>query len=247
MVERPKEKNKAISLPQDSSQLPLASRLILYVIKMLTSGTADVADPQLRSTLFLYLPLAVQLIEDDMSMEGSTGILPLDAFNARGDFVELVSRSRHYINQWIYSSKTGLSSDDDAPTDALNFWQNQLEHVQGNNPKTFRLAEVYTKVMSERDSLGKVGFAESSFELAQKLNVPSNPFVMVAVITAFRTSLGNTPVITTLCNQMVAQATGLDEFGEVEGRYPIIYPLCELSAYSFRSSKTCNSQCNNAR
>lgn len=219
-IERPNQKDKAVSLPRDSSHLPLASRLALYVMKMLVSGATDVIEPQLQSTLFLYLPLAVQLIEDDISMEGSTAILPLDALEARSAFVELVSRTRHHINQWIHNSDAIKPlSDDEVNMNALSFWRKQLEQLQGNAPMTYRIAEAYTKVMSEGDALGKVSFAESSFNLAQKLDGPSNPFVMVAVIAALRGSLATVPAALTLCNQLVAQATGLDELTEAEGQY----------------------------
>ncbi|WEW54912.1 hypothetical protein PRK78_000339 [Emydomyces testavorans] len=222
-VERSNRKDQVSSLSHDSNQLVLASRLALYVTKLLSTIEIDGLDSQSRKTLFLYLPLVTQLIDDDINIEGSISILPFDDPESRNAFVELVSGSRHNMKRWISTSIGANSpSNDEESTNFVAFWQRYLEQIQGNAPDAYRLADVYARVMSEREAVGTVDFAESSLELAQKLDSPSNPLVMAAVVTAFKTTLATAPAAFKMCNQLVAQATGLDELSEAEGLQKLV-------------------------
>ncbi|EER26661.1 C3HC4 type (RING finger) zinc finger containing protein [Coccidioides posadasii C735 delta SOWgp] len=222
LVERPNEEGDSSSVPRDSNQLTLAARLALYVTKILDSTKLDDMEPELQTTLFLYLPLVVQLIDDDLNVEGSTGVLPLHTPETRDIFASLVSEARHIINQWVLALDVSMPlSDSQASTNVVAFWQSKLEELQGNTPSVYRFADMYTRILSERDALGKTTFAESSLELSQRLHSSSNPFIMIAVVTAFKTSLTASPTVANLCNRLVAQATGLVELPEIEGLHKL--------------------------
>ncbi|EEP82339.1 predicted protein [Uncinocarpus reesii 1704] len=222
-VERPSHELEVLSLPHDANQLPLAARLASYVTRLLSFIKVEALEPDLQKTVFLYVPLAAQLIEDNINVEGSTAILPLESPETRNEFADLVGEARQNIKQWINASFSSNSPPDiDSSPDIVNFWKNHLEQLQGNTPKAYRYAEVYARILSERDSLGKVDFAETSLEYAQKLDSSANPFILAAVVTAFKTSLAGLTLTTKMCNQLVAQATGLDELPEDEGLRKLI-------------------------
>ncbi|KAI1947130.1 hypothetical protein LOZ57_003368 [Ophidiomyces ophidiicola] len=229
LVNQAHQDTDVVSLPRDSNQLPLATRLALFVTKLLAATSIDDMEPQLQQTLFLYLPLVIQLVEDDLNVECTTTMLPLnfselDSPESRNEFVSFVSEGRLRIKQWINKSMAFKNSpnNNNNNTDIVTFWHARLEKLQGNTPEAYRLADAYTRIMAEKESLENIDFAESALEMAQQLNGSANPFVLPAVVASFKASLASSPAALRLCNQLVAQITGLDELSQVEGLQKLI-------------------------
>lgn len=93
-----------IDVQRDSAGASSAFRLITYVVKILSLPNVLASlDAHQRESLFYYLPLALQLIDDDVSIEGSVGIIGLELSEDRDEALEIVNDGRSIISQWIRS------------------------------------------------------------------------------------------------------------------------------------------------
>ena len=207
------------SVDRDYNQCSLAYRLAYFVTNMLTRipQSDHFANEELKHALFLYLPLVIQLINDDLNVEDSTGVVALDVPDIRDDCANLVSEARLIMKRWI-EEDSGF----------VNYWEDRLRDLNDDTPQAYRMAETLAKVVSEKDSLGKLNSAESSFQLAEQMSGPSNPFIMPAVIAAYRNSLVGAAASTRLCNRLIADLTDLNSLSASEGSFRLTSSLLLL-------------------
>ena len=199
------------SVDRDYNQCSLAYRLAYFVANMLIRIPQPdyLESKELRERLFLYLPLAIQLIDDDLNVEGSTGVVALDVPDIRDDCVNLVSEVRLIMKGWVDEADSGL----------VKFWEDRLRDLRDDTAQTYRTAEVFTRIVSEKDSIGKLGSAESSFQLAEQMSGSSTPFILPTVLAAYRNSIAGAAASIRLCNRLIADLTGLDTLAENEGSF----------------------------
>ncbi|KAM5483810.1 hypothetical protein McanCB56680_002912 [Microsporum canis] len=197
------------TLPRDRDNLTLAFRITYYVTKVLHFiETRDIPLPFLEN-IFTYLPLAIQLIDDELSIEESTTILYIHTPEAKVIATEIVSEARVLMNGWIQRSCTT-----DAPGEAdarsfVSFWERNLCNIEGNGPRAYRFAENFARIISERDAIAPTPPAESKLQAAIRVPKHSNPFVLIATVVGYRDSIISTQIAGRLCNQLVADLTGL--------------------------------------
>ncbi|GAD98073.1 RING zinc finger protein [Paecilomyces variotii No. 5] len=202
---------KRNDIPRDPNGSSSAFRLVSYVTKILSSvDLAQFLDAEEQETLFYYLPLAVQLIDDDISIEGCNSITGLEASEDREEHVEIVTTGRALINSWARVDGTRVSADTpDLSSTFINFWESKLESLEGNSPEEYRVGEAFAKVMSEVDpsALGK----SSNFltDLSREIR-KSNVIRSAAWLSVLRDSVVSLPAGTRLCNELIADSTGID-------------------------------------
>lgn len=196
---------KQNDIQRDSNGSSSAFRLVSYVTKVLSSSDlAQFLDAEDRETLFYYLPLALQLIDDDISIEGCNTITGLEASEEREEHIEIMTTGRALVNSWARVDGTpGISSA------LVNFWESKLESLEGNSPEDYRIGEAFVKVMSEIDPsrLGK----SSHFltDLSREVR-KSNVIRSAAWLSVLRDSVVSLPAGTRLCNELIADGTGVD-------------------------------------
>lgn len=200
-------------LSYDQNRLTLAFRLSYYVTKILTAFKAEFSQVSREST-YLYLPLAIQLIDDELNDEGSVGILSSENYEARSDAREIVSDARLLFGDLAHITKMR----DVGTPGFVGFWQNILNDLNGNGPKIYRLAEACARVLSERDAFIDTSAAEKYLQSAIRASGPSNPFILAATIDAYKGSIQGTAAAQNLCNQLVADLTGLGDMNEHDGK-----------------------------
>jgi hypothetical protein len=203
------------SVPRDASHFTAAFRLTYYVTKVLsTLDTLEILDDGQREILSSYLPIAVQLIDEDLSIEGSNGITGFVTPELLEEGLDLVSEARSLIK--FTNHRNG--AENGRKIDAVDPWRGQLETLEGFSPKTYRLGETYSKSILDSDSL-EASKSESQWtSIAKRIRESSSPFWSISTLTTFKDSIAFTPVGTKLCNELVADMTGLKpESKAVEG------------------------------
>ncbi|KAJ5581771.1 Zinc finger RING-CH-type [Penicillium sp. DV-2018c] len=86
------------TIPRDSDHRSSAFRLAAFTVSVLT--TSDLVkdlDQESLETLFYYLPLAIQLIDDDLSIENCNGISGLELADQREEYLEIVFSGRKLV------------------------------------------------------------------------------------------------------------------------------------------------------
>ncbi|KAL1960846.1 hypothetical protein VTO42DRAFT_5829 [Malbranchea cinnamomea] len=194
------------SAPRDATHFSLAYRLAFYVTKLLSFSSIDHATEKLRSTLFYYLPLAIQLIDDDLNIEHSTGVMSFVTPEVRDECAELISEARLIMKNWLHEYPS-----------FVDIWEQRLYKLTDDTPETYRVAEALVRTVSEKDALGKLSSAEASLQFAEQASGPGNPFLLPTVLAAYRNSIAGIPSSTKLCNRLIADLTGLDSLPEVDG------------------------------
>ncbi|KAK2810085.1 hypothetical protein FQN50_003279 [Emmonsiellopsis sp. PD_5] len=207
------------SIPRDPYRFSSAIRLTFFVTKVLALNGLEYVEPSLREVLFFYLPLGIQLVDDDVSLEGSKSLLDLDIPDIRDECADLVSEGRLLIRDWIQSPPTPAKGQEEEPSsyNLFSVWEQQLESLQGDSPKSYNIAETFARVSAEHDSVETVRSAESCFNLARRMDGPSNPFVLPAIISAFKDSIAATASGMRLCNELISDITGFNIDKELEG------------------------------
>lgn len=196
------------SVDRDYNQFSLAFRLAYYTTKVLCANPLDgLAAAQSRQGLFLYLPLAIQLIADDLNIANSTGVVTFDMSESRDECAELVSEARLILNGWLGEANSGF----------VDFWEERLHGLKDNTAEAYRTAEAFVRIVSEKDALGKLRSAESSLQFAEQTSGSLSPFILPATVAAYGNSIAGTAASVKLCNRLIADLTGLDALSDSEG------------------------------
>ncbi|KAK2870551.1 hypothetical protein FQN49_003105 [Arthroderma sp. PD_2] len=198
-------------LQRDREKFSLAFRIAYYVTKILYSIDMEHIPLPSLETIFVYLPLAIQLIDDELSVDGSTTILYLHTPEARATAGEIVSEARKLMNGWIKKSFTTETSREAEQRSFVSFWKKSVSKNEGSGPRAYRFAETFTRIVAERDALGPIPLADSALQAAIKSSGPSNPFILIAAVAGYRDSIIGTQTAGRLCNQLVADMTGLED------------------------------------
>ncbi|KAE8354998.1 hypothetical protein BDV28DRAFT_129930 [Aspergillus coremiiformis] len=192
--------------PRDPSHCSSALRLAYFTIRTLSSFdvTSQLGTDELE-TLFFYLPLAVQLIDDDLSIENCNGITGAVLPEQREEYMEVVSDGRSLINGWIRSKESV------APL-ITSFWESKLESLTSTSAIDYRVGEAFVKIIESLDSSNY----KSSEEVAKicKDIRTANAIRSASWVAILRHSILSNPAGTRLCNELVAESTGLKPHDE---------------------------------
>ena len=207
------------TVPRDISHFSSAFRLTLFCIKVLSSTLFRVSQlaTEEKDTLFYYLPLAVQLIEDDLSIENCSGIIGTEQHD---EYAEDVIEGRKIINRWANSSDltdTGVGTT--TVSSALcSVWQKKLGQLKDVLAADYRVGQAFVKIVSEASSLGGKYTHDDMSKICRDART-ANAIQSAAWIAVLRQSIISSAAGTRLCNELVADGTGLKaEDGQKDGQ-----------------------------
>ncbi|KAL4895806.1 hypothetical protein BDV59DRAFT_173180 [Aspergillus ambiguus] len=190
------------NISRDSSRCSSAFRLSYYAIKLLSLfDISGQMDPEDLETLILNLPLAVQLIDDDLSIENSNGISGIELPEQREDYIDLVNEGRKVINKWT-QSKDAIS------TTVVSLWESKLESLSGTSPVDYRVGEAFVKVLQSGDMAGVSKSSEEITKLCKDVRT-ANTVRSASSLLVFKPQVLSNPAGTRLCNELIADSTGL--------------------------------------
>lgn len=225
------------SAVRDSEHCSAAFRLASFTSSILTSFDVIASvDTETLETLFYNLPLALQLIDDDLSIENCNGITGMELPAQREEYMEIVNDGRKVISKWISSDAQVVSEGVPVNSKLSSFWANKLDGLNGTSPLDYRIGEAFVKIMASAGSLSK---AQSPDEVAKlcKETRTANAIRSASWLTSLRHLVISNPAGTRLCNELVADSTGLkpqDEQGDGEYSDYLVVNLSNI----YRSPET---------
>lgn len=206
------------NISRDASHCSSAFRLAYFASRILSSfevlehlGEEDV------ETLFYNLPLALQLIDDDLSIEKCNGITGIQLPEQREEYIGIVHEGQRVMSKWIHSSSQA-SPEGTISSRLSSFWINKLDKLSGISPVDYRIGEAFVKVMAGADASNT---SKSSEEIAQlcKNTRTANAIHSASWMAVLRPVVISNPAGTRLCNELVADSTGLKvEDGKNDGQ-----------------------------
>ena len=198
------------TIPRDSDQRSSAFRLAIYTVSVLSSSKiVKHLDQEDLETLFRFLPLVIQLIDDDLSIENSNGISGVKLADQREEYMETVLDGRNVVRKWIRDDESVVFAPEKTISSLFTaFWEARLEEVKGTSPADYRVAEAFVKIMSIADSSQK---SKSSDDIAQICRDARSANIIRSAswFAVLRSSILSNPVGNRICNELVADSTGL--------------------------------------
>lgn len=225
---------KLENVPRDSSGESLAFRLTTYVTRLLSlDNVSESLNSEQRETLFHYFPLALQLLEDDMSIEGSIGLVGLQLSEDYDEVLEITSSGRSIVSAWVHSDAHPNDSQSSISEELYSSWNRKIEAVSDVSPESYRIGEAFVKLMSQKESTKTSDELVSISREIRKLNTIRG----AAAIAIWGPSLSYSSAGTRLCNELIAEATGFNPQKNREGKY--IMTSFQTIAYGTRFQKHC--------
>ena len=199
--------NLRLSIARDSAHGSSAFRLASFTIRILSSANlTQHMDNEDLETLFYFVPLVVQLIDDDLSIENSNGIAGWEQADQREEYLEVVFKGRGIIADWLKSKESAIHAPDvTISSSLLSFWESKLEGLNGTSPLEYRIGEAFVKIM------GSVESSKSSDHVAKICREArtANAIRSASWFSVLRSSILSNPVGNRICNELVAESSGL--------------------------------------
>ncbi|KAJ6032053.1 hypothetical protein N7540_002785 [Penicillium herquei] len=199
-----------LEVPRDSNRCTVAFRLAAFTIKVLSKIdiTTKLESADFDVVLF-FLPLVIQLIDDDLSIENCNGISGLELADQRDEYMELVFDGRRLISNWISTNEQLKSTPEFTVCSYLmSFWERKLEELNGTSPVDYRVGQSFVKLMTSADSLQAHKSPEDVAKICRESR-SANGIRSAAWFSVLRSSILANPVGTRICNELVADSTGL--------------------------------------
>jgi hypothetical protein len=199
-----------LTIPRDSDHRSSAFRLAIFTIGILSSsdllkhmGQADL------ETLFHFLPLAIQLIDDDLSIENCNGVSGLELADQREEYMEIVFAGRKVVGEWIRDSEpVSFAPEKTISSLFVEFWETRLEELKGTNPLDYRVGEAFVKIMTVADSLQKSKSSEDVAKICREART-ANLIRSASWFAVLRSSILSNTIGNRICNELIADSTGL--------------------------------------
>ncbi|KGO76600.1 Zinc finger, RING-CH-type [Penicillium italicum] len=198
------------TIPRDSEHRSSAFRLAIFTISVLsTSELLKHLDQGDLETLFHFLPLAIQLIDDDLSIENCNGITGLELADQREEYMETVFNGRKMIGNWIRDNELlSFAPEKTVSSSFAEFWETRLEELKGTSPLDYRIGEAFVKIMTAADSLQKSKSSEDVAKICREART-ANLIRSASWFAVLRSSILSNPIGNRICNELVADSTGL--------------------------------------
>lgn len=199
-----------LAIPRDSAQCSSAFRLATFTIRMLSSfDVVKKLDKEDLETVFYFLPLAIQLIDDDLSVENCNGITGLELADQREEYMEIVFDGRKVLSSWIHNKEPVNFSPDVTVSSLFTlFWDMRLQALDATSPMDYRIGEAFVKIMTSMDSFIITKSSDEVAKLSREART-ANAVRSAALFAVLRSSILSNPVGKRVCNELVADSTGL--------------------------------------
>ena len=199
-----------LSIPRDLARCTSAFRLTVFTIRLLSSF--DIVS-QLRNedleTLLFFFPLAVQLVDDDLSIEDCIGISGVELADQREEYIELISQGKKIIASWMRATNSLESSSKvSIPSLLTSLWEQKLESLDELTPRGYWIGEVFVKMMSSADATQIKKSADQVSKICREARF-ANPIRSASWFATLRSSVLSNPAGHRVCNELVAESTGI--------------------------------------
>ncbi|OJJ50016.1 hypothetical protein ASPZODRAFT_128604 [Penicilliopsis zonata CBS 506.65] len=196
------------AVPRDSSNCSSAFRLFSYTTRIASSSeVVELLGEEDLQTLLYYVPLAVQLVDDDLSIEYCNGITGLELAEQRVEYMEVVADGWKLINTWIDSTVPHRGSQS-VSSILATLWEDKLERLANFSPLAYRIGEAFVKIMTASESLEMHKTSDDLTKICRETR-SANAIRSAAWFSLLQDKIVSLPAGTRLCNELIADSTGM--------------------------------------
>ncbi|KAF2640158.1 RING zinc finger protein-like protein [Massarina eburnea CBS 473.64] len=200
------------NLPRDADGYSAAYRITLYVTRLFKEDlfSLEKLPDELQKIYLTNIALTIQLADDNHCLAGANGLWADYTADSEADVVAFMSDAQPFVKREIVRLQKNLSQDDTA---LLN-WAKQLsEEIQpGTSARAYYLARSQSVLVSDAiDIIGwKSAYTPQMLELLKAIRTDKKIFPLVYFLNAFKEPLAASKSCERMCNEIVADLTGLD-------------------------------------
>ncbi|KAF2789223.1 hypothetical protein K505DRAFT_328385 [Melanomma pulvis-pyrius CBS 109.77] len=215
LVQQAPLKPELHAIPRDADGYSAAFRTAQYVTRLFKSDgifEAQLVPLEIRSTLLLNIALTVQLADDNLGLAGANNLWAAYNTEVEADAVSFISDARAFILHEL--KRQGASwSGPDARSSLLAWATDLLSKIDSAlSAKAYYAARAYSGLVS--DAIDLCGWnASQTPELQANLKVVrrnKDLLRLVGFLNAFKEPLSASQSCERMCNELVADLTGLD-------------------------------------
>ncbi|KAL4779627.1 hypothetical protein BJX76DRAFT_340231 [Aspergillus varians] len=197
------------NIMRDSSQCSAAFRLTHFTVRMMSSfDFTEHLDMESFEVLFSNMPLAVQLVEDDLDIERYNYIAGPLAHEQREEYRDIVNDARKVIRNWSSSTQKVNSTEETITSALASTWKTKIERLDDTSPTAYRVGEAFAKIMDGMDP-SDIGYSSEAIGQLCKEIRTANAIRSASWVAVLRRSILSNPAGTRICNEFVADSTGL--------------------------------------
>ncbi|KAL5045337.1 hypothetical protein BDW71DRAFT_184109 [Aspergillus fruticulosus] len=197
------------NIKRDSNQCSAAFRLTHFTVRMMSLfDFTEHLDLESFEVLFFNLPLAVQLIEDDLDIEGYNNIAGTLTHELREEYRVIINEARKIIRSWCSSTRHVHSTEGAIASALASVWKAKLEGLDDTSPAAYRVGEAFAKLMDDMDPSDMGSSSEAVGYLCKELRT-ANAIRSASWVSVLRRSMLSNPAGIRVCNEFVADSTGM--------------------------------------
>ncbi|KAF1963832.1 hypothetical protein CC80DRAFT_398192 [Byssothecium circinans] len=212
LVEPKHSGSSTASLPRDADGYSVAYRISLYVTRLFKEDlfSFEKLPKELQQTYLTNIALTIQLADDNHCLAGANGLWADYTTDSEADAVTFMSDAQPFVTREIVRLQQSLSQDDTSLID----WAKQLsgEIQPGTSSQAYYLARALSVLVGDAiDILGwKSAYTSQMQELLKTIRRDKKIFPLLFVLNAFKEPLAASKSCERMCNELVADLTGLD-------------------------------------
>ncbi|KAH7064472.1 hypothetical protein BKA63DRAFT_174041 [Paraphoma chrysanthemicola] len=201
-------------IPRDADGFSAAYRITQYTARLLKESQLFPFEKVPSSTLDAYLrniALTVQLADDNLGLAGANGLWADYSPDVESDAMAFISDAQAFVTLRL----KGLSSDwTEGGTSSLMAWAEELfgQIEATTSPRAYYTARTYSVLVSDATDI--IGWRNAHTQQLQdtlKAVRRSKAILpILAYLTAFKEPLAATKSCERMCNELIADLTGLD-------------------------------------
>ncbi|KAL4909631.1 hypothetical protein BDW74DRAFT_186161 [Aspergillus multicolor] len=196
-------------IKRDSSQCSAAFRLTHFTVRVMSLfNFTKHLDLQSFQVLFSNLPLAVQLIEDDLDIERYNHIAGTLTHELREEYRDIVNEARKIISSWCSLTEYVISTEQTVTSALIHVWKTKLEDLDDTSPAAYRVGEAFAKLMEGMEPSDMGYSSEAIGQLCKELRT-ANAIRAASWIAVLRRPILSNPAGIRICNEFLADSTGL--------------------------------------
>jgi hypothetical protein len=203
------------TMSRDADGYSAAYRITQYVVRLYKTPdlfSMDKVPSQLRAAYLRNIAVAVQLADDNLGLAGANGLWANYNSDVEAEAMTFMSDAQAFVTHELKSLVTTWSRDD---TDAslLSWATTLLSSIDaGTNSPAYYYARAYTILIT--DAIEIAGWKNSQTtqlqETLKTIRSTKNVLQLLALLSAFKEPLSYAKSCERMCNEIIANLTGLD-------------------------------------
>ncbi|KAI9830833.1 MAG: hypothetical protein M1819_005358 [Sarea resinae] len=202
------------SLPRDLNGYSSCLRMASYTVGLLKEADlSNLLSPEMRGEVFRWLTLIILLTNDNITLSGANHIWSEAIPEAEAQVLDFIFDAQNLLSQWLKMPDTWWIQGDPLRTQqhSESSLDKFIEGSAGLSPSAFYYARAFSTVRSETIELrGWHPSQETPWTERLRLRDPEDTFIVAATLTGFKVPISMNKESLRMCNQLIADLTGLD-------------------------------------